>query len=613
MPLMKVNKKLIGFPTDYVVNDQTFTASEGQTAFTLTNGTYEVGTNRLEVFVGGIRQTEGVHFNEDTRESFSFVDGLTSGTEVYAQWYEIPIGNDVQHATTHKLGGYDELNVKDLGGYDKYVKNEFEERGINVKNFGASGSDQSTTGTINNGSDSLSVASVIDFEIGHGISIKGAGTNGVDLVTKVTDISAGTLTLQDQAGASVTDAVVNHDDTVAIQNAIDSLSTDDSLYFPSGTYLVSSKLTLKSNITLFSFGGKIKTNSDWDHVIELNTINNATLSGLEVEGYNDASSNGQLIYITNCNNIIVEKCKLFNSGENGVHLANGSSSCKITNNTCHDNSKFAISLNGSKNNNVENNVCYGNGNGVNGGGIGVYSSADNNTILGNSCNNNITFGILVYRSNNNNVANNNCNNNGNNNVCSGIYVSSYGSNYNSIVGNVCNENKEHGIVLQGENLTNFTIGNTVTGNTCKGNGTGGSVGKGIYLASGQREFTVSGNVSNENKESGIEINSNCARGSVSGNACINNGQSNGSSASGIRLYDTSVEGTANTYEINVNGNTCTDSQGTATQQYGVSLEVSTADVLNCLVIGNMLRANGTSGILNNGTSNTVPSGTNVTT
>lgn len=56
---------------------------------------------------------------------------------------------------------------------------EFEQRGVNVRWFGASGSDQSTTGSISAGSNELTVADAIDFEVGHGILIEGAGTGGV--------------------------------------------------------------------------------------------------------------------------------------------------------------------------------------------------------------------------------------------------------------------------------------------------------------------------------------------------------------------------------------------------------------------------------------------------
>lgn len=62
---------------------------------------------------------------------------------------------------------------------------EFEQRGVNVKWFGASGSDQSTTGSIASGSNELTVANAIDFEVGQGILIEGAGPGGVAEVAEL--------------------------------------------------------------------------------------------------------------------------------------------------------------------------------------------------------------------------------------------------------------------------------------------------------------------------------------------------------------------------------------------------------------------------------------------
>lgn len=48
-------------------------------------------------------------------------------------------------------------------------------REINVMDYGASGSNQSTTGTITTGTNTLTVASAIDFKVGQGIRVVGAG------------------------------------------------------------------------------------------------------------------------------------------------------------------------------------------------------------------------------------------------------------------------------------------------------------------------------------------------------------------------------------------------------------------------------------------------------
>jgi hypothetical protein len=75
---------------------------------------------------------------------------------------------------------------------------EFKQRAVNPIWYGASASTQETTGTIAASSTSLSVASVIDFAVGHGIAIKNAGAN------TETEVSQ----LQVTAGASVDGNVI---------------------------------------------------------------------------------------------------------------------------------------------------------------------------------------------------------------------------------------------------------------------------------------------------------------------------------------------------------------------------------------------------------------------
>ncbi|WP_163583277.1 hypothetical protein [Gracilibacillus saliphilus] len=90
-------------------------------------------------------------------------------------------------------------NVGDLSQFRNFdndiiskMENEFTERGVNVKWFGASGSDQFTTGSIVSGSNELTVADAIDFEVGQGILIEGAGTGGVEEVAELQITSAPT-------------------------------------------------------------------------------------------------------------------------------------------------------------------------------------------------------------------------------------------------------------------------------------------------------------------------------------------------------------------------------------------------------------------------------------
>jgi hypothetical protein len=100
---------------------------------------------------------------------------------------------------------------------------DLKERSVNVKWYGASGSDQTTTGSIDSGSNSLTVASVIDFEVGQGIAIDNAGPNSVKEVASLqitADATADgnvTVTLD---GVSTDVAVLNGDTAVTVADKI---------------------------------------------------------------------------------------------------------------------------------------------------------------------------------------------------------------------------------------------------------------------------------------------------------------------------------------------------------------------------------------------------------
>lgn len=62
---------------------QNFVATANQTVFNLTES-YELGKNRLEVIVGGVRQYAPTNFTETSPKSFTLASGVPLGTEVVA-------------------------------------------------------------------------------------------------------------------------------------------------------------------------------------------------------------------------------------------------------------------------------------------------------------------------------------------------------------------------------------------------------------------------------------------------------------------------------------------------------------------------------------------------
>lgn len=109
---------------------------------------------------------------------------------------------------------------------------------FDVKKYGASGIIDTTTGSISSGSASLTVSSAAGYEVGQGILIKGAGTAGAHLVSTISAISGTTFTLAANAATTVSGAVVQHDDTAAINSAIAAAFSNSggTVYLPMGVY-----------------------------------------------------------------------------------------------------------------------------------------------------------------------------------------------------------------------------------------------------------------------------------------------------------------------------------------------------------------------------------------
>lgn len=93
----------------YLVKQQVFTATEGQTAFTITNGKYRTGAGLLSVFLDGIKVRSDA-LKETGNTSFQLLAGVPAGTQVLAEYVQIMDTDPyLSHGIEHTEGGADAI------------------------------------------------------------------------------------------------------------------------------------------------------------------------------------------------------------------------------------------------------------------------------------------------------------------------------------------------------------------------------------------------------------------------------------------------------------------------------------------------------------------------
>lgn len=128
---------------------------------------------------------------------------------------------------------------------------------------------------------------------------------------------------------------------------------------------------------------------------------------------------------------------------------------------------------------------------------------------------------------------------------------------------------------------------------------GGDVG--ITVAQQCDNITVIGNIARFNDSAGICIGSSSSTstsdGTVVGNTCMNNGQNR--APAGGTTWNLNGINMNICQRINVTGNRCGDTQGTKTQQYGITAQATT----DCIITENLVAGNNVSGYHTQGTGN----------
>jgi hypothetical protein len=114
-----------------IPNNQTWTATQGQTTFTLLNGTV-ADPKLISVFVDGKARTD---FTMPDNATIQFLSGISSGLQVYAQWFEVSVPATTGHHQTHELGGQDAIDVTKLTNYTNNIATPLITAQTNITNL----------------------------------------------------------------------------------------------------------------------------------------------------------------------------------------------------------------------------------------------------------------------------------------------------------------------------------------------------------------------------------------------------------------------------------------------------------------------------------------------
>jgi hypothetical protein len=109
--------------------EQTFTATQGQTVFNITNFDYAPGTNNLAVFVNGSKQVSGTNYSETNVNTVTFTAGLNVG-DIVEFLSNLSVAAGTIYATDINY------NEGQTGAVTRTLESKLQES-VSVKDFGA--------------------------------------------------------------------------------------------------------------------------------------------------------------------------------------------------------------------------------------------------------------------------------------------------------------------------------------------------------------------------------------------------------------------------------------------------------------------------------------------
>lgn len=255
-------------------------------------------------------------------------------------------------------------------------------------------------------------------------------------------------------------------DTTAIQNAINAAVSGGTVYFPDGTYLINSDLTIVSNNVRLVGSGRssiIKSaNASSANCIKVSNANHIIISDLQLDG-NRLNQSGGVSYsvnagirISQCDDVLVENIYVHDTYSQGIYAEN-STNLIINKNRVHNTGDGGIFLHPQVNNPACTNVVISNN---------VVDMAG-------------YYGITAIRSDYVTITGNDSYNNGQTDPSQGFGIDLEGSRYSIISNNLCHDG--HGGILcrittEGGANQNCNR-NTIQGNTCYNNTPAGTHGE----------------------------------------------------------------------------------------------------------------------------------------
>ena len=339
--LVGINSNFVNFTGE----EETQTATQGQTIFTLATLQYTPATNNLLVFVNGSKQVIGDNFVETSSTVVTFVDGLNVG-DIVDFCTATPINTSV---TTAAQVSYNEGAA---GAVTRTVESKLQES-ISILDFGAdpTGATDSTT-AIQNAINSVElenatlyiptgvyiITSSLSITNVNGLTIIGDGPHAsiIRLVTTGQSIS-GITTGSSLVGGISVDKLTLSNFRIEPSNTYASFIPTSTFYGKNGIELTNCQHWFLNNVDIWYFNGNgLQLDESY-----IGTAENCHIAGNNGWGIYSGTSSQGANYSSHATNIVFNEIQGNKTG--GIYI-NGPTSPVVSFNTIETNTNVGIDI-----------------------------------------------------------------------------------------------------------------------------------------------------------------------------------------------------------------------------------------------------------------------------